>query len=330
MTTQKRTKSKKVDVNSAFLVYLIYFVCFIFVVGLILWFLSFTVKANEISEPLQEEFTLTARQIILPSEKDFEELQEMYRQISNSFADLEDLDVEIRRLYDEVKAAKVSSIANRHNNSLRDCSNSYENQLSDLQESISSYEEMYTAYLDSINDIPKCFQLYYEKHNEFNESLGNTYDVVFEKNQQCLANNEELFELSLEAQLIADTFYDEFFDPVSRLVQVESGNCPAEEQWFTAAVPENRVMSSAFPDTLYDVIHQKNSEGIYQYSTVASGAFDRAIPSDVVKKNVAYYLRGYVEIDIPRNVVFQARFTQGDGIWKAMDSGQYFCYKNFD
>ncbi len=326
MNTQKRTISKKANVNSAFWVYLVYFTCFAFVTDLVLLFLCFTVKTNQTTEPVQEEFTYTERRICIPPDKDFEELKEIYNKISNSFVDLENLDIEIRRLYDEVKAAKVSSFANWYNNFLRDYSNTYENELSKLQEYISSYEEMYTEYLDAINNIPKYFPLYYEKYNEFNESLGNSYDIVFEKNQEYISNNEELFQLSLEAQLIADTLYDEFYDPLCRLVQVESGNCPAYEQICTAAVPERRIMHPKFEDdNLYDVIHADN-----QYSTVASGAFDHAIPSEEVKKNVGNYLRGLVGIDIPLDVVFQATFEQGDGIWHKFPSGQYFCYRNFD
>lgn len=326
MTTEKRNNSEKPIVNSALLVYLVYFTCFIFVTGLCLWLLSFPIKANNIPKPVQEEFTINPRRVYIPPYKDFEELKEIYNQISNSFADSDNLDVEIRRLYDEIKAAKVSSIANQHNNFLRDYSNEYENELSELQEYISSYEEKYTAYLDAINNIPRFLPIYYEKYNELTESLGNTYELVFEKKQERIAKNEELFELSLEAQLIADTLFDEEYDLICRLVQVESGNCSAYEQYCTAAVPEYRIMHPKFEeDNLFDVIHAPN-----QYSTVASGKFDRAIPSDEVKKNVEDFLRGRVELDMPLNVVFQARFEQGDGIWWYSPSGQYFCYKNFD
>ena len=320
MITQKRTNSKKANVNSTFLVYFVYLVCFMFVVGLILWFLCLTVKANEIPKPVPKEFTLTARHITLPSEKDFEELQEMYRQISNSFADLENLDVEIRRLYEEVKAAKVSTYANWYNNFLRDYSNAYENQLSELQESISSYEEMYTAYLNSINDIPKCFPLYYEKYNEFNESLGNTYEVVFEKNQQCLANNEELFEFSLEAQLIADTLYDEEYELMCHIVNAEGGGCPVEEQYYIALVVEHRIMHSDFPNNIHDVVYSG------AYTPTITGSINKT-PSTEVRQNMENLLRGRVKVDMPLDVVYQSKGIQGP-IWKAMDSGHYFCHYN--
>lgn len=40
----------------------------------------------------------------------------------------------------------------------------------------------------------------------------------------------------------------------------------------------NRVEDSQFPDSVKEVIYQKDSKGRYQFSTVANGSFDKAVP----------------------------------------------------
>ncbi len=311
MATTKRKSNKNVSVNSSFLL----LICFVFVTGFTLLFLSSKVFAKE-----GESFTITSRTISLPTEEDFKNFEKTHNELLADFEELQNLKDEIESLYNEVEASLVCSIANRNFNSLEESFNAYETTLSEVKEHISVYKALYNL----IEEIPKFSYLYRQRQEELS-NLASNYEYICETNEQYIVAKEELSQLYLNAKTIADDFFEEYYDPVCCLVYVESGNCSAEEQYYTAQVLENRIMYSnnVYPDNLYDVIHQPG-----QYSTVASGAFDRAIPSEEVWQNMEDFLRGRVETGMPSNIVFQSRFEQGDGIWWSSDSGQYFCYRN--
>lgn len=306
MATTKRKSNKNVAVNSSFLL----LICFVFVTGFTLLFLSSKVFAKE-----GESFTITSRTISLPTEEDFKNFEKTHNELLADFKELQNLKDEIESLYNEVEASLVCSIANRNFNSLEESFNAYETTLSEVKEHISAYEALYNL----IEELPKFSYLYRQRQEELSNFASN-YEYICETNEQYIVAKEELSQLYLNAKTIADDFFEEYYDPVCCLVYVESGNCSAKEQFCTAEVIDNRIMSPDYPDNLYDVIHQPG-----QYSTVEDGSFDIAIPSDEVKQNMENFLRGRVETIMPSNVVGQARFIQGE-IWWASDSGQYFCY----
>ncbi len=306
MAITKRISNKNVSVNSSFLL----LICFVFVTGFTLLFLSSKVFAKE-----SESFTITSRTISLPTEEDFKKLEETYNELLADFEELQQLKEEIESLYNEVESSLTCRIANMNFNSLVESFNAYETKLSEVKEHISAYEELYNF----VEGIPKFSYLYRQRQEELSNFASN-YEYICEANEQYIVAKDELSQLYLNAKTIADNFFEEYFDPVCRLIFVESGNCSAKEQFCTAEVTDNRIMSPDYPDSLYDVIHDPG-----QYSTVADGSFDIAKPSDEVKQNMEDFLRGRVETIMPSNVVFQARFIQGE-IWWASDSGQYFCY----
>lgn len=91
-----------------------------------------------------------------------------------------------------------------------------------------------------------------------------------------------------------------------------------EAQIAVASVIMNRVKSDKFPNTIFEVITQPG-----QYAFVV----DEIIwgePDERAMKNAEYvYWNGS---QIPENVLFQAEFIQGSGVWKQIDN-QYFCYE---
>lgn len=91
-----------------------------------------------------------------------------------------------------------------------------------------------------------------------------------------------------------------------------------EEQIAVASVILNRVNSDKFPNTIFEVITQPG-----QYAFVV----DEIIwgePDERAMKNAEYvYWNGS---QIPENVLFQAEFIQGSGVWKQINN-QYFCYE---
>lgn len=113
---------------------------------------------------------------------------------------------------------------------------------------------------------------------------------------------------------------------VANTVHYESKGCPDWHQQVVARVVVNRVLHEDFPDTIEGVITQP---GAYQ------AWYAYANPTDIEDRcyeNARLALEGYV--DVPENVVYQAGFLQGSGIWKTSyvntgwwESTTYFCYR---
>ncbi len=121
---------------------------------------------------------------------------------------------------------------------------------------------------------------------------------------------------------------EEDIDLLARLITAEQGYATSyggatgsriiEDYYLTGSVVLNRMNSPEFPDTLRDVIYQCG-----QYDVVNNGAIERDY--DDIAWEVAEELLTY-GADIPDNVVFQAEFTQGSGVYK--QSGRtYYCYR---
>lgn len=113
-------------------------------------------------------------------------------------------------------------------------------------------------------------------------------------------------------------------DVLAKLIWKEAGACPWEHQCAVGCVVLNRVHDERFPDTVRDVVGQPG-----QYSTAYLSGFD-GTPQDCYDAAAAV-LSG--EYTIPANVVWQANFVQGSGIWWASEvntgwwhSITYFCY----
>ena len=84
----------------------------------------------------------------------------------------------------------------------------------------------------------------------------------------------------------------------------------------------NRVVSDAYPNTIYEVIHQTNP---IQYSTASY--LDSQVPTAEVEEVTDYLLRNGSQY--PENVLYQANFPQGSGTYLTLTtsySTMYFCY----
>ena len=136
-----------------------------------------------------------------------------------------------------------------------------------------------------------------------------------------MTGETELQEMAADSQRIADDFRNSCYEIMCKIGNAEAGNCPDMEICYVLNVIENRVEHPEFAQTtVYAVIYAPG-----QYSPTWNGAINK-IPSARVRRIVDQYLRGEIETGMPSNVVYQATFTQGSGIWMAMSSGHYFCY----
>ena len=86
--------------------------------------------------------------------------------------------------------------------------------------------------------------------------------------------------------------------------------------YWTGAVVMNRVKSEKWPNTIQGVVYQKG-----QYSTTKY-FFTKELPDECYQ--LARDILENGTPDVPKDVVFQATFKQGE-IWKELN-GEVFCY----
>lgn len=104
----------------------------------------------------------------------------------------------------------------------------------------------------------------------------------------------------------------------------EAGGENEEIQLLVANVVINRVNSSFYPDTIYDVLTEYGQYGMmWEYGIEFPNWADEGV------KNQCYSVARRVlegERFCPENVLFQAEFEQGSGIFKQFGDEYYFCY----
>ena len=119
-----------------------------------------------------------------------------------------------------------------------------------------------------------------------------------------------------------------FTEDIELLAEVmwnENGVNGEEVMYYTGAVVMNRVNSPTWPNSVKKVLYQKG-----QYSTTHK-FYTREIPVEVYL--LALRILKFGTDDVPKNVVYQAMFKQGKGVWKAIPSVysdkdiEYFCYE---
>lgn len=120
--------------------------------------------------------------------------------------------------------------------------------------------------------------------------------------------------------------YDDLF-LLSKIIEAEAGSSwlTEEHRLLVASVVINRVNSPEYPNTIYDVIYQEG-----QYAPAGKKSFDELIPSrDSVMAAYKILTEGSIA---PPDVVYQANFRQGSGIYHTIYDSKlgttYFCYSS--
>lgn len=104
----------------------------------------------------------------------------------------------------------------------------------------------------------------------------------------------------------------------------EAGGESEEIQLLVANVIMNRVNSSLYPNTIYEVLTQYKQYGtMWKYGISFPDWAD-----DKVKEQCYSVAKRILEGEryCPENVLFQAEFEQGSGIFKQFGDDYYFCY----
>lgn len=116
------------------------------------------------------------------------------------------------------------------------------------------------------------------------------------------------------------SYTEEDFWYLSHVIQAESGYCSTEMMEGVGSVVLNRVADDRFPDSIKEVIEQPG-----QYSTLAW--LESQVPTEEVLEVTTDLLENGSKY--PAEVVWQANFPQGSGIYKTLStsySTMYFCY----
>lgn len=114
-------------------------------------------------------------------------------------------------------------------------------------------------------------------------------------------------------------FTEQDIELLAKIIMHECGAewCGDEMKYNTGYVVLNRVASDDFPDTIYDVIYQPGQySGVSCIETLEYSDHVYEIAEDIILNGV----------QIPENVVYQANFVQGSGIYVQVQN-MYFCYK---
>lgn len=112
---------------------------------------------------------------------------------------------------------------------------------------------------------------------------------------------------------------------LSLMAHLLMGECGAtcnddEMLYLTGAVVLNRVQSEYFPNSIEEVIYQP---GQYQCTELMNSGFYKEPTERCWRIAEELLISGY---DIPSNVLYQAEFKQGSGVYKKVQN-MYFCYK---
>lgn len=152
---------------------------------------------------------------------------------------------------------------------------------------------------------------------------------LFETEQETTVDEIITSNMTTETTLIAEdtpeekTYTEDDLFYLAAAVCREAGGASEEIQLLVANVVINRVKSSFYPDTIYGVLTQHRQYGMmWKYGV----SFPKEADEETIAHcyEVAERILGG-EIVCPENVLFQAEFVQGSGIYKQFD-GFYFCY----
>lgn len=122
---------------------------------------------------------------------------------------------------------------------------------------------------------------------------------------------------------------DELFCMAAAIYNEAGGdNCSDDTRRLVGYVILNRVNDSRFPNTIREVLEQKRQYGRFHWTGIKFA--DRAsLPQEQRAVSRAYNIAREClkskSIPIPSNVVFQAEFEQGVGVFRHQEE-MYFCY----
>lgn len=145
-----------------------------------------------------------------------------------------------------------------------------------------------------------------------------TIDIEVEKETKST-------EVSKEYEVDKDDLYW-----LSHLIMAEEEGASYENKLMCGLVAMNRVKDKSYPNTLEEVIFQKDKKGNVQYACIKSAKGKKARiylePNEDSLRAAKEILSKNCSIKIPEEVVFQSERPLGSGVYKKIGN-QYYCFK---
>ena len=148
--------------------------------------------------------------------------------------------------------------------------------------------------------------------------------VIFSYLRQPEVSPQIVYGMSVETEIETETeqlYSDDDLYLLSHLIAGEVNDCDWEMKIAVGSVVLNRVADPRFPSDLYGVIYQSG-----QYSCTWDGNFNKEPNEDTIEAAKYLLVNGS---QLPSDVIFQAEFVQGRGIYKSLlaPNGvtEYFC-----
>lgn len=133
------------------------------------------------------------------------------------------------------------------------------------------------------------------------ELLYRDYDTVNEMYLEVKDERDTLIEKeNSEVLTVENEFTEDEVYLLAQCVEAEAGENNFNSQKYVTQVVLNRVYSDEFPNTIEEVIYQKNSS-TYQFSVAYNGAIDRTVKAETLVNVYKVLSHG---TDLPKNVLF--------------------------
>ena len=247
----------------------------------------------------------------------------VYNKLQTNLDKAQDFQDEVEVDSESALKSIVCSEANYYNNKTQKALKKYKKSLKKAKKYLTEYKLRYKDAKElerEINEIENKLNL-----KTLSKTTLNYYKKECDEFASLYKEKSTVIKNAKSAQRYADKLYLEYKELMERIVAGECGSkyCSDKDQIYVMQVIENRILHPDFPDTVEEVIFQPG-----QYQPTWDGNWNKKVDKRT-RENVRAYLRGEVQTGMPRNVVYQAMFKQGDYVWayvpNSVDGGHYYC-----
>lgn len=153
------------------------------------------------------------------------------------------------------------------------------------------------------------------------ETIAEIEENLYTQNETKTLPKEENIEKTINE---SDLYW------LSHLIMAEEEGASYENKLMCGLVAMNRVKDKSYPNTLEEVIFQKDKKGNVQYACIKSINGKKARiylePNEDSLKAAKEILSENCSVTIPENVVYQAEYPLGSEVYKKIEN-QVYSYK---
>lgn len=153
------------------------------------------------------------------------------------------------------------------------------------------------------------------------ETIAEIEENLYTQNETKTLPKEENIEKTINE---SDLYW------LSHLIMAEEEGTSYENKLMCGLVAMNRVKDKSYPNTLEEVIFQKDKKGNVQYACIKSINGKKARiylePNEDSLKAAKEILSENCSVTIPENVVYQAEYPLGSEVYKKIEN-QVYSYK---